>query len=157
MATKAEIFETTTKAVEALCAQHRTPAAFNEAVKAVLTANLAQKTAGMSVNLDEVTKKGQDGKVTEILCSVSNKWLPATKEYFYEEKAEGKGINGLKRLSRQAESIRKQHTKTVTVSEKAIMADVLSGDMTPEAAKGKIEALKASKPDYSSVGLIKAE
>jgi len=160
MATKKEVFETTSKAVEALCTQFKTPAPFNEKLQAILADNLAPKTAGMTVNLDEVTRKDANGKITEIQCSVSGKWLPATKEYFYEEKAEGKGIvaldgSHLKRLSRQAESVRKQFIKAQQASEKAVMADVLSGDLTPDKAKEALEAIKAKKPDYSSVGLLK--
>jgi len=150
MASKKEVFETVSKAVVDLCATHKTPEKFNKALGDILTANLAPKSGGMSVNLDEVTKT-ENGKVTQILCSVSGKWLPATKEYFYEEKAEGKGINGLKRLSRQAESIRKQHIKTISATEKAIMADVLDGKLTPEAGKAQLEKVKAKAPDYSSV------
>ncbi len=160
MASKKEIYETTTEAVEALCTQFKTPKAFNEKLQAILTENLAPKTAGMTVNLDDVTRKDANGKITEIQCSVSGVWLPATKEYFYEEKAEGKGIEGtdgshLKRLSRQAESVRKQFTKAQQASEKAIMADVLSGDLTPDEAKEALSATKAKKPDYLSVGLLK--
>ena len=152
MASKKEIHATVTTAVAALCAQHKTPEAFNKALTSILDENLAPKASGASVNLDEVTKKGQDGKITEIQCSVSGKWLPATAEYFYEDKkGDGLGGTGLKRLSRQAEAIRKQHIKTVTATEKAIMADVLDGAMTPEQGKAKLEKAKAAKPDYSSV------
>ena len=73
-------------------------------------------------------------------------------KHFYEEKSEGKGINGLRRLSRQAEGIRKVHAKQISTSEKAIMSDVLDGSMSPEDGKLEIEALKEEKPDYSSVG-----
>jgi len=150
MATKKELFELVSKEVEALCKKHGTPVAFNAAMGIILSDNLAPKSSGASVNLAEVTKVDGQGKVTHIQCSVSGKFLPATKEYFYEDKA-GKGINGLKRLSRQAEAIRKTHAKTVSKSEKAITSDVLNGKLKREDGKAKIEALRATKPDYSSV------
>jgi len=115
-----------------------------------LTAILAPKTAGATVNVEDVTQKDASGNITHILCSVSNKFLPATVDFFYEDKG-GKGILGLKRLSRQAEGIRKTHLRTVQVSEKAIVADILDGVITNEAGKAKIEALRNSKPDFSSV------
>jgi len=155
MATKKEIFETVTTAVSALCKQHNTPVKFNDALNAILSDNLAPKVGGASVNLEEVTKS-VDGKVTEIMCSVSGKFLPATKEFFYEDKA-GKGINGLKRVSRQAESIRKVHVKALAATEKAIMTDVLDGKMTPEAGKARLAKAKEAKPDYSSVSAKIAE
>ncbi len=150
MATKKEIFESTVAQVEELCKKHNTPKAFNEALNAVLTENLAPKAGGATVNIDEVTKKNDKGEITHIMCSLSGKFLPATKDFFYEDKA-GKGINGLKRLSRQAEGIRKQHIKVLAATEKAIMADVLDGKMTPEQGKAKLEKAKAAKPDYSKV------
>jgi len=155
MASKKEIFETVTNEVTALCDEHKVANKFREALMNVLTDNLAPKAAGASINIDEVTKKNADGKIAEIQCSVSGKFLPATKEFFYEDKA-GKGIVGLdgshlKRLSRQAESIRKQYIKTLAATEKAIMADVLDGVMTPEEGKAKLEKAKAIKPDYSKV------
>jgi hypothetical protein len=155
MATKKEIFETVTTSVSALCDEHKVANKFREKLMDILTANLAPKASGASINLDEVTKKDEAGNITEIQCSVSGVFLPATKEFFYEDKA-GKGIVGLdgthlKRLSRQAESIRKQHIKTLAATEKAIMADVLDGAMTPEEGKAELEKVKAIKPDYSSV------
>ena len=142
MATKKEICAS---ALE-VCAKHKASPELTKAIEELL----APKAGGATINIDEVTKKDANGKITDIMCSVSGKFLPATKEFFYEDK-EGKGIAGLKRLSRQAESIRKTFTKTLNASEKAIMADVIEGAMKPEEAKSKLATLKAKKPDYSSV------
>ena len=150
MATKAEIFKAVTEEVASLCEGYGVPKKFVEKLNAVLETNLKPKSGGMSVNIDEVTKKDENGNITHIQCSVSGAWLPATKEYFYEDKA-SKGINGLKRISRKAEAIRKQHIKKLTATERAIMADVLDGTISPEEGKEKLEAAKAEKPDYSSV------
>ena len=150
MASKKEIFETVQAQVAELTAKYKTPKEFSEALNGIIVDSLAPKSGGASVNIDEVTKKDADGNITHILCSVSGKFLPATKEYFYEDKA-GKGINGLKRLSRQAEAIRKQFTKVINTSEKAVMADVLDGEMTVDEGKAKLQELKAQKPDYSGV------
>ena len=117
-----------------------------------LTEILKPKSAGAVVNVDEVTQKDASGNITHLLCSVSGKFLPATADFFYEDKG-GKGILGLKRLSRQAEGIRKTHLRNVMVSEKAIVSDILdsTSTITNEEGKAKIEALRASKPDFSSV------
>ena len=150
MATKKEIFDTVSNETKALCTKFKVPANVCTALTAIYEANLAPKASGATIDIDKVTHKDANGKITEIQCSLSGKFLPATKEFFYEDKA-GKGIDGLKRLSRQAEAIRKHHIKTVAATEKAIMSDVLDGVMTPKQAKAKLEAVKASKPDYSSV------
>jgi len=150
MATKQEIFDTVSNEVTALCEKHQVSKKVTEGLAAIIETNLKPKAGGASVNIDEVTKKDEQGNITEIMCSVSGVFLPATADFFYEDKA-GKGINGLKRLSRQAESIRKQHIKTLATTEKAIMFDVLDGVMTPEAGKAKLEKAKAIKPDFSDV------
>jgi len=150
MATKKEIFEGTVSAVIALCDEHKVANKFRAALSAILEDNLAPKAGGATVNIDEVTKKDADGNITHILCSVSSKFLPATEEFFYAEK-NGKGINGLKRVSKQGESIKKAHNKQLAATEKAIMTDVLDGVMTPEQGKAKLEKAKLEKPDFSSV------
>lgn len=147
MASKKEIFASAMD----ICKQHKVPAAF----VADLTTLLEPKSGGASVDLSTVTKTNDKGDVTEIQCSVSGVWLPATGDFFYNDAA-GKGIKGtdgamLKRVSKQGEAIRKQHTKSIAATEKAIMTDVLNGDLKPEEGKAKLEKAKAVKPNYSKV------
>lgn len=152
MASKKEIFAAVSAAVAGLCEEHKVSTKFKDSLNALLSLHLEPKSGGAVVNLDEVTQKDASGKITHIKCSVSGKFLPATAEFFYEDKS-GKGIGdtGLKRLSKQAESIRKRHIKVVSTTEKAIMADVFDGKLTPEQGKIKLEKIKASLPDYSKV------
>jgi hypothetical protein len=142
MASKSEVLALVLEA----CAAHNAKAPLVEAITEILK----PKTAGASINLDEVTQKDSNGDVTHIMCALSGKFLPATAEFFYEDK-DGKGINGLKRLSRQGEAIRKSHARNIAISEKAIVSDILDGVISNEDGKAKIEALRASKPDYSTV------
>lgn len=149
MASKKEIFAS---ALE-ICKTHNAAPKFVEA----LTALLEPKSGGSQVDLSTVTKMVGD-KVTEIQCSLSGVWLPATSAFFYDDKS-GKGIKGtdgamLKRVSKQGEAIRKQHTKTLSATEKGIMTDVLNGDIKPEAGKAKLETAKAIKADYSKVSRV---
>jgi len=156
MATKKEIYEDTVSEVTTICEKHKVNANFKTALLTILANNLEPKNSGASINIDEVTHKNEAGEIIELRCSVSGVFLPATKEYFYEDKA-GKGVNGLKRLSRQAEAIRKQHIKSLNATEKAIMADVLDGVITPEKGKEQLAKAKAAKPDYSGVKVITTE
>lgn len=123
-----------------------------EGIIEILNTYLAPKQAGAVINLDEVTKKDAAGKITHLLCNLSGKFLPATKEFFYEDKT-GKGVGGtgLKRLSRQAEAIRKAFLKVQVASEKAITADLVDGKISREDAKKKLDALRTQKPDFSAV------
>jgi len=154
MASKKETHQLVVAAIAAVCKANKLNEKVTAELNEVLDVHLAPKAGGATVNIDEVTKKDKDGKIVEIQCSVSGKFLPATPEYFYEEKVEGKGINGLKRLSRQAEAVRKQFIKVNTASEKAIMADVISKKITPEAGQELLTKLAAAKPDFSKVGII---
>lgn len=144
--TKQETYET----VMGLCEAHKAPTALvNE-----LTEILKPKGGGPVLNIDEVTHKDANGNIVEIQCSLSGVFLPATEEYFYADKSGKSKLNGLKRNSRQADKIKKAHEKQVATSEKAIMEDMLSGDLKPEEATKKVTKLRESKPDYSTVGLI---
>jgi len=147
MASKKEIFAS----AMAICEAHKVSKEFTAELKTLLE----PKSGGSSVDLSTVTKVDGNGQVTHIQCSLSGVWLPATSAFFYDDKS-GKGIKGtdgsmLKRVSKQGEAIRKQHTKALAATEKAIMTDVLNGDMKPEEGKAKLEKAKAVKPDYSKV------
>ena len=141
MATKKEIFAL----AMVLCEQEGA----SEALIKGLTDLLAPKTGGAKVNVEDVFNADEN----LLQCSVSGVWLPATAEYFYEDKSGKSPFNGLRRLSRQAESIRKTFDKQLKASKNAIMADVLDGVISPEEGKERVEELKAAKPDYSSVGI----
>lgn len=145
MASKADIF----KSAMEVCTKYKA----SKELVADLTELLKPRSGGAITNWDEVTKKDADGNVTEILCSVSNKWLPATADFFYTD-TQGKGCPGtdkLKRLSKQGETIRRQHAKTIVATERAVMADILSGDMDVQKGKAMIDKARATKPDYSKV------
>jgi len=155
MATKKEIHAN----VMGLCETHKAPKALVEALDGLLK----PKTAGQHVDLATVTKTDPSGKVIEIMCQVSDKFLPATADFFYEDKS-GKGIKGtdgkmLKRLSRQAESIRKEHTRVTKTSKDAIVADLLASKIDNNKAQSMIKALEAKTPDFSKISreLPKAE
>ena len=152
MATKKELFENVTSAVTKLCEEANVSKKVQAGLTAIFEEHLAPKSGGQSVNLDEVTRKDADGNITEILCSVSDVWLPATEEFFYLDKS-GKGITdaGLKRVSKQGEATRKRFLKEQNASEKAIVADFMSGAITPDESKKLLEELKTKKPDYSGV------
>jgi hypothetical protein len=115
-----------------------------------LVSLLAPKTGGATVDIASVTKSNDKGVITHILCSLSGVFLPATEEFFYCEK-DGKGINGLKRISKQGESVKKAFDKVQKTSERAIMQDVLDKKLTPEQGTAKLAELAKAKPDYSKV------
>ncbi len=151
--TKTEIYENVTTAVEAL--------GLSDEVMGELTViideNLKPKSGGGSVDLSEVTVE-EDGVITEILCATSKVWLPATAEFFYEDKSENAKIIGsdgapLKRLSRQAESVGKKFIKANRATIQAITDDILEAeDMSAiEGLKTQLLEAKAAKPDYSVV------
>lgn len=107
-----------------------------------------------SVNIEDVVKRDSDGEITEILCNVSGVWLPASVEYFYEDLS-GKSkivVDGvaLKRLSRQAEGVRKKFIAQQAKASQAITTKVLNGEISAEEGKRQLAELP-EKPDFSAV------
>lgn len=152
MATKKEIHGNVSAAVAELCKANNVNGEIASGLQAILDTHLAPKTGGAQIDVDSVTTKDKSGNITEMVCSVSGVSLPATVEYFYEDKnGSGFADTGLKRLSRQGEGVRKSHNKSISATEKAIMSDVMEGVITPEDGKVKLAKAKATKPDYSGV------
>lgn len=157
--TKKEIHLSVVAAATALCDANKIPETFKTKLVAVLDEHLEpKKGGGAPVNLDEVTRKNEAGQVTEILCQKANVWLPATADFFYEDKSE-KGIIGtdgksLRRLSLQGETVDREHKKAVIASKNAILEDLGSSDLDPAqipALQAKLKEINESKPDYSVV------
>ena len=145
---KSELYKAMTEAILAL----KLSKEVTGKVLTVLDEYVKPKSGGGKTNLEEVIRRDKNGKITHILCQLSHKWLPATKEYFYEDKkGEGIGGTGLKRLSRQAEGIFKKYLKTKAASEKAIMQDVIAGKIGREKGQALLADLEKQKPDFSTI------
>lgn len=155
---KVELVSTVVAAL-AVIMEGKVKSAVQDEINAKLAELLGPKSPGAVTDIESVVKRDASGFITELQCAVSGVFLPATLEYFYEEKS-GKShftdANGiaLRRLSRQAEGIRKVFIKTQTVSEKAILEDALKGVITQEEGQAKLAAIRAAKPDYSKVSVI---
>ena len=147
MASKKELFEQSMVALE----EHGA----SEEIKNAIRAILEPKTGGANkVDLETVVARDEEGNIVAILDSVSGLWLPATEEVFYVDKT-GKGIPvgdvTLKRVSKEGYTIASKHKKALAASKEAIFNDVLEGVITPDEGKAKVEELKATEPDFSSM------
>jgi hypothetical protein len=123
---------------------------------AALTKLLEPKTGGLKVDISEVTRVDEDGAVTEIQCSLSGVWLPADTIHFFGDK-NSKVINaegeGLYRVSKQADKLKKEASKVYAASKEAITNDVMDGNLTPEDGKAQLAEL-SKDADYSSVAEV---
>lgn len=123
---------------------------------------LAPKNAGAKLDLSTVTKKNAEGKITEILCAKSGKWLPADALNFYKQN-NGKGIIGidgesLHRTSFAGNKVFTEHNKATKATKEAILEDLASGKIDPAAIgdlQKKLKAANDAKPDYSKVVAVK--
>jgi hypothetical protein len=119
-----------------------------------IKAILEPKSGAKSINIDEVTKKDEEGNIVAILDTLTGLWLPADDETFYVDKS-GKGIPvgdiHLKRVSKAAYAILSKHKKANAASKEAIFGDVLEGVISPEEGKQLVEDIEASEPDYSAL------
>lgn len=148
MASKKEIWAD----VQAILADNKVDTSIVEALRPILE----PKAGGAKVDVESVVVRDAEGNIVEMECSLSGVMLPATTEYFYEDKSgDGFGGTGLKRLSIQAEKARKEHAKQIKASKEGIKNDLYNGDIDVETAK----ELEANLPgvDYSTVGLIVPE
>lgn len=130
----------------------------NKALADLIESLLAPKNAGAKLDLSTVTKKNAEGKITEILCAKSGKWLPADALNFYKQN-NGKGIIGtdgesLHRTSFAGNKAFVEHNKATKATKEAILEDLASGKIDPAAIgdlQKKLKAANDAKPDYSKV------
>ncbi|MCI4435921.1 MAG: hypothetical protein JHC33_03815 [Ignisphaera sp.] len=110
-------------------------------VVAEITALLEPKKGGAVLDINEIAKF-EDGELTHIMDSVTGEFMPLHdedgNENFY---AKPDTQLGWSRLSRASEKARKEAEKAKKASTKAIMDDVLDGNITPEEAKELLAAL----------------
>ena len=145
MATKKKLNAT----VIALCTQHKAPEALTKALDELTRLGKG----GVSVNVEDVfVVKAKDGKAY-LQCSVSNLWMEATVENFYEDAFENNKFGGLKRLSRAVEFVRKKAIGIKKATEKAVMDDLLGGSITREEANKKLEVVAG--PDFTGIKGLK--
>ena len=138
MATKLEVFNS---AIE-IC---NTLELGEEATKQFTTL-LEPKKGGAQFNIEDVTEKDAEGVITHILDSVFNTMIPVFddegNENFY---AKPDTELGWSRFSKAAEKSRKDREKTFKATEKAVFADVMGGEITPDDAKELMEAAEATR------------
>lgn len=152
---KSELYAEVSDSVTKLLSANGVDEAIIAEVQKAIDASLKPGVFGArSVNIEDVVKRDSGGEITEILCNVSNVWLPASVEYFYEDLS-GKSkivVDGvaLKRLSRQAEGIRKKFISQQVKASQAITTKVLNGEISAEEGKRLLAELP-EKPDFSEV------
>lgn len=110
--------------------------------------------SGRAVDIESVVKRDAQGNITHLQCSVSGKFLPADTDYFYEDKS-GKGIEVdgvfLKRLSKQAEGVRKKHIAAQRKVIDELTNKMLNKEISVDEGNKLIAEAKALKPDFSKI------
>ena len=153
---KSELYKEVSENLKKLLTANKVSDAIIAEVQKAIDASLKPGTfGGNSVDLSKVTKKDGSGKITEIQCNVSGKWLPASVDYFYEDLS-GKSkivVDGvaLKRLSRQAEAVRKKFQQNQIKEEQKVTQEAIDGKIDAPTLAKKIRAIREAKPDFSSV------
>jgi len=136
--TKREIFESAL----VIC----TDLDLGESAVAKFTALLEPKKGGAQFNIEDVTRKDENGTITHILDSVFNVFVPvfdAEGEANFYEKPDTE--LGWSRFSRAAEKSRKDCEKTFKATEKATFTDVMGGVLSPEEAKEIMTAAEVAR------------
>ena len=107
---------------------------------------------GKSANLDEITKRDANGKITEILCSISGKWLPATDEFFYKEmKGAGIGNTGFRRGSKPGEATLKAFKRDIAKKQQELITKAANELISQSELTTQLKKLNDAKVDFSGV------
>ena len=125
-----------------------------EAISGIVAKFMEPKASGFgkTANLDEITKRDASGKITEILCSISGKWLPATSEFFYNEaKGEGIGGTGFRRGSKPGEATLKAFKRDIAKKQQELISKAATGAIKNEDLQKELKKLADAKVDFSGV------
>ena len=146
--TKKEVF---TQAMDILA-----NAEVSEEVVAQFKELLEPKRAGMTVDLDAITRRDEDGNLVEVQDRLSGLWFPATEEYFYRDTKSDRLMNAdgfpIYPVAKAADKLKKQAKKTYEASKQAILTDVLNEVISPMDGKERLDAL-SPEPDYSELAV----
>lgn len=125
-----------------------------ELINGIVAKYMEPKASGFSktANLEEITKRDASGKITEILCSISGKWLPATSEFFYNEtKGEGIGGTGFRRGSKPGEATLKAFKRDIAKRQQELISKAAVGTIKNEDLQKELQKLASEKVDFSGV------
>lgn len=145
---KTELYSKVSEALNEALEANGAKKAIREAVLAVVDEYLKPKSTRSS---EASTLTDSNGNVIALLDTHSKLYLPATEEFFYPSKEEGKGINGLKRISRLGESITKKLIAKKAAAIGKVKDQIINGEISAEEGKAQIEEIKAEKPDFSAL------
>lgn len=153
---KKEMYTEVSNLVSQILVGNNVKAAVCQEVQKAIDLVLKPGTFGAKTDVESVVKRDADGNIVELMCSVAKVFLPASLDYFYEDKT-GKsqfiGIDGkpLKRLSKQAEAVRKKHIAEQNKALNAINQALYAGEIDVETAKVKKAEIEAIPYDFSKV------
>lgn len=148
---KKEMYAEVSELVARVLSANSVDAGVQEQVQQAIDHVLKPGVFGSKTDIESVVKRDGEGNIVELKCSLSGVFLPATPEYFYEDKSGKSQFNGLKRLSKKAEKARKQHAAAVAKAMNKINQSLYAGAIDVETAKAEIAAVQATKPDFSTV------
>jgi hypothetical protein len=96
-----------------------------------LVAKVGPKTGGGFAKRDiDGIIKVENGKTVQIFDTVAKVWLPATKEFFYEDKkTPNPKLNGLKNHSKAREKITKEHVKHTKMAKDIVWKGTVENDI----------------------------
>jgi hypothetical protein len=142
--TKKELVAVLTAALTPLVGKPFTKEAMDNII-----AEVGPKSGGFSkINVDDIIKV-ENGKTVQIFDTVAKVWLPATKDFFYEEKKNpNPKLNGLKNHSKAREKITKENVKHTKMAKDLVWKGSVENDVLDKnTCKNILEMVPAI--DYS--------
>lgn len=151
---KQELFQGITGELEAVFVQLKVDGKAKAAISDIVAKYMKPKASGFGqkADLSAITKRDANGKIIEILCSISNKWLPATSEFFYTEtKGEGIGGTGFRRGSKPGEATLKAFRRDQFKKQQELIVSSAAGKLSSDELAKKLKKLEEQKVDFSVV------
>jgi ABC-type Zn2+ transport system substrate-binding protein/surface adhesin len=117
-----------------------------------LVAQVGPKSGGFTKrDISEIIKVDANGKTIQIFDTVAKVWLPATPEFFYEDKKNpNPKLNGLKNHSKAREKLTKEHVKHTKMAKDVVWKGTVENDVLDKAvAKQLLSSVPAI--DYTRI------
>jgi len=115
---------------------------------------LEPKRAGMTVDLEAISRRDENGNLVEVQDRLSGMWFPATEKYFYRDTKSDRLKNAdgypIYPVAKAADKLKKQAKKAYEASKQAILTDVLNEVISPLEGKEQLAAL-SPEPDYNEL------
>ena len=124
---------------------------YNEIMEIINNNFLCRTKRTKRTKSSNITIKNEDGKIVAILDFYSKIYLPATEEFFINDKVNRFNLGGMSRISRMSASIRQKWVLNKNKDKKYLRECLERGFIDYDTFNNGLKKIENSKPDYSEL------